>query len=133
MMRRRVKPSVVELIDAETNEVMEFYSKIIFLNAATLGTAFILLNSISNRFPNGLGNGSEQVGRNLMDHHKQAGASAKVEGFEDQYYSDEGLLEFIFLVSETSQKKERITYGVLACKAQRVAEVGEVLNRLAKS
>ncbi len=76
----------VELIDAETNEVIEFYSKIIFLNAATLGTAFILLNSLSNRFPNGLGNGSDQVGRNLMDHHKQAGASAKVEGFEDQYY-----------------------------------------------
>lgn len=76
----------VEMIDSETNEVIEFFSKIIFLNAATVGTAFILLNSISNRFPNGLGNGSDQVGRNLMDHHKQAGASAKVEGFEDQYY-----------------------------------------------
>ncbi len=77
----------VELIDTSTNEVMEFYSKIIFLNAATLATAFILLNSTSGRFPNGLGNGSDQVGRNLMDHHKQAGASAKVEGFDDQYYS----------------------------------------------
>ena len=77
----------VELIDAETNEVIEFYSKIIFLNAATLGTTFILLNSTSSRFPNGLGNGSDQVGRNLMDHHKQAGANATVEGFEDSYYS----------------------------------------------
>jgi choline dehydrogenase-like flavoprotein len=77
----------VELIDTSTNEVMEFYSKIIFLNASTLATAFILLNSTSARFPNGLGNGSDQVGRNLMDHHKQAGASAKVEGFDDQYYS----------------------------------------------
>ncbi len=76
----------VEMIDSETNEVIEFYSKIIFLNAATLGTAFIVLNSISNRFPNGLGNGSDQVGRNLMDHHKHVGASARVEGFEDQYY-----------------------------------------------
>jgi choline dehydrogenase-like flavoprotein len=77
----------VELIDTETNEVIEFYSRIIFLNAATLGTAFILLNSTSSRFPNGLGNGSDQVGRNLMDHHKQAGANATVEGFEDSYYS----------------------------------------------
>jgi len=77
----------VELIDTSTNEVMEFYSKIIFLNAATLATAFILLNSTSSRFPNGLGNGSDQVGRNLMDHHKQAGANSKVEGFDDQYYS----------------------------------------------
>jgi choline dehydrogenase-like flavoprotein len=76
----------VEIVDAETNEVIEFYAKIIFLNAATIGTAFILLNSISNRFPNGLGNGSDQIGRNIMDHHKGAGASAMVEGFEDQYY-----------------------------------------------
>ena len=77
----------VELIDTITNEVIEYYSKIIFLNAATLGTAFILLNSKSSRFPNGLGNGSDQVGRNLMDHHKGAGANAAVEGFEDNYYS----------------------------------------------
>ena len=80
------KATGVEVTDAETNEVMEFYSKIIFLNASTVGTTFILLNSTSGRFPNGLGNGSDQVGRNLMDHHKQAGATASVEGFEDKYY-----------------------------------------------
>jgi choline dehydrogenase-like flavoprotein len=76
----------VEIIDTETNQVMEFYAKIIFVNAATLGTTFILLNSTSSRFPNGLGNGSDQVGRNLMDHHKGAGASADVEGYEDKYH-----------------------------------------------
>lgn len=84
---KKEKAVGVEIIDRETNEVIEFYSRIIFLNAATLGTTFILLNSISSRFPNGLGNGSDQVGRNLMDHHKQAGATADVDGFEDQYYS----------------------------------------------
>jgi len=83
---QRQKATGVEIIDSQTNEVVEFYAKIIFLNAATLGTAFILLNSISNRFPNGLGNDSDQVGRNLMDHHKQTGASAQVEGFDDDYY-----------------------------------------------
>ncbi len=77
----------VEVIDTETNNVVEYYSKIIFLNASTLASAFILLNSTSSRFPNGLGNDSDQVGRNLMDHHKQAGAFADVDGFEDQYYS----------------------------------------------
>ncbi len=80
------KATGVEIIDIETHEVLEFYSKIIFLNGATLATAFILLNSTSNRFPNGLGNDSDQVGRNIMDHHKGAGADAEVEGFEDQYY-----------------------------------------------
>ncbi len=76
----------VEIVDTETKEVIEFYSRIIFLNAATVATGFILLNSVSNRFPNGLGNGSDQVGRNLMDHHKGLSVSADVEGYEDSYY-----------------------------------------------
>ena len=76
----------VKVLDAETKEEMEFFSKIIFLNASTLGSTHILLNSTSGRFPNGLGNGSDQLGRNLMDHQYRAGADAKVEGFEDQYY-----------------------------------------------
>lgn len=76
----------VEMMDTGTMEVMEFYSRIIFLNASTLATAHLLLNSTSKRFPNGLGNDSDQVGRNLMDHHKGGGASAPVDGFEDKYY-----------------------------------------------
>ncbi|MBL0741496.1 GMC oxidoreductase [Chryseolinea lacunae] len=83
----KAKATGVEIIDTETNEVIEFYARIVFLNAATMATAHLLLNSTSNRFPNGLGNGSDQVGRNIMDHHKNAGASAAVEGFEDEYYS----------------------------------------------
>jgi choline dehydrogenase-like flavoprotein len=76
----------VEIIDTETRQTQEFYARIIFLNASTVATASILLNSISSRFPNGLGNGSDQVGRNLMDHHKGLSISASVEGFEDSYY-----------------------------------------------
>jgi choline dehydrogenase-like flavoprotein len=76
----------VEIVDTVTNEVIKYSSRILFLNASTLASAFILLNSTSNRFPNGLGNGSDQIGRNIMDHHKGAGANAEVEGFEDVYY-----------------------------------------------
>jgi choline dehydrogenase-like flavoprotein len=76
----------VEIIDTETKQTQEFFARIIFLNASTVATTFILLNSISSRFPNGLGNGSDQVGRNLMDHHKGLSISASVEGFEDSYY-----------------------------------------------
>ena len=76
----------VELIDTQTNDVVEYYARLLFLNAATVATTFLLLNSTSNRFPNGLGNDSDQLGRNLMDHHKNVGASADVEGYEDQYY-----------------------------------------------
>lgn len=76
----------VEIIDTQTNQVEEYYARIVFLNASTVATAAILLNSTSSRFPNGLGNGSDQVGRNLMDHHKGLSATARVDGFEDQYY-----------------------------------------------
>ncbi|HYF66487.1 MAG TPA: GMC family oxidoreductase [Ohtaekwangia sp.] len=80
------RASGIEVIDTETRETLVYYAKLIFLNASTLATTQILLNSISNRFPNGMGNDSDQLGRNLMDHHKQAGAVAVADGFDDQYY-----------------------------------------------
>lgn len=83
---KKQRATGVEIIDMETHQTIEFYAKLIFLNAATVATAFILLNSVSSRFPNGLGNGSDQVGRNLMDHHKGLSATADVEGLEDSYY-----------------------------------------------
>jgi len=76
----------VKVLDAETKEDVDFYANVIFLNASTLGSTHILLNSTSSRFPNGLGNGSDQLGRNLMDHQYRAGAAAAVEGYEDKYY-----------------------------------------------
>src|SRR5690606_1045751 len=73
------------IVDEQTLEVQEFYAKIIFLNASTLGTTQILLNSVSDTFSEGLGNTSGQVGRNLMDHHYGVGASGAIDGFEDKY------------------------------------------------
>jgi choline dehydrogenase-like flavoprotein len=80
------KATGVKVLDAESGEQMEFYAKVIFLCASTFGSTFIMLNSISNRFPNGFGNDSGELGHNIMDHHLSVGAGATVEGFEDQYY-----------------------------------------------
>jgi choline dehydrogenase-like flavoprotein len=80
------KATGVKVIDGETGEQMEFYAKVIFLCASTFGSTFIMLNSISNRFPNGFGNDSGELGHNIMDHHLGVGAAAEVEGFEDKYY-----------------------------------------------
>ncbi|SDL11611.1 Choline dehydrogenase [Catalinimonas alkaloidigena] len=80
------KASGVRVIDSQSNETMEFYAKIIFLNASAIGSAFVLLNSTSDRFPEGLGNDSGQVGRNVIDHHFRTGAAGEWMGFEDQYY-----------------------------------------------
>ncbi len=76
----------VHVIDSNTKESQEYFSKIVFLNASTLGSTQILLNSISDRYPNGLGNDSGVLGNYLMDHHSRVGASGSVEGFEDEYY-----------------------------------------------
>ncbi|MDH3709707.1 MAG: GMC family oxidoreductase [Cyclobacteriaceae bacterium] len=80
------KASGVRIQDAETKEFMEFYARIVFLNASALGTTQIMLNSTSDRFPDGLGNDSGELGHNLMDHHYRAGAAGVFEGFEDKYY-----------------------------------------------
>ena len=83
---KKGKATGVKILDAETKKEEEFYAKIIFINASALASALILLNSTSDRFPNGMGNGSDQVGRNVMDHHFLVGASGEAEGFNDKYY-----------------------------------------------
>jgi len=80
------KATGVRIIDAESKEMVEYYADVIFLNASTVNTALILLNSTSNRFPDGLGNDSGQLGRNMMDHHFRIGANGIYEGFDDKYY-----------------------------------------------
>ena len=77
----------MRVLDAETNEHLEFTAKVIFLCASTFGSTFIMLNSMSKRFPNGFGNDSGELGCNIMDHHLDVGAGALVDGFEDQYYT----------------------------------------------
>ncbi|GAB4023502.1 GMC family oxidoreductase [Spirosoma migulaei] len=76
----------VRVVDTESKEMVEFYAKVIFCNASTLGTTSILLNSTSKRYPNGLGNDSGELGHNLMDHHYRLGAMGGFDGFDDQYY-----------------------------------------------
>ena len=76
----------VKVIDRETLETFEFKAKIIFLCASAIASSSILMQSKSDRFPNGLGNDSDQLGRNIMDHHLGIGASGKFDGFEDKYY-----------------------------------------------
>ena len=80
------KASGVRIIDAITKEESIFYADIIFLNASTIATAAILLNSVSRSFPNGLGNSSAQVGHNLMDHAVNEGTYGTYNGLLDKYY-----------------------------------------------
>ncbi|UYQ90994.1 GMC family oxidoreductase [Chitinophaga horti] len=76
----------VRVIHAQTKAETTYHAHIIFVNASTINTAAILLNSRSKRFPDGLGNDSGQVGRNLMDHFTGTGAVAETDAFPDKYY-----------------------------------------------
>ncbi len=77
----------VRVIDAETHQTMEYTARVIFLNASTLNTTALLLNSKSPQHPNGFGNSSGVLGHYLMDHHAAVGAMGTHEGFLDKYYS----------------------------------------------
>ena len=80
------KAKGVEVLDAETNQTYEYYAKVIFLNASTLNTAWVLMNSATDIWPDGLGSSSGELGHNLMDHHLGVGASGRMEGYDDKYY-----------------------------------------------
>jgi choline dehydrogenase-like flavoprotein len=76
----------VRVIDSETREMKEYYSRIIFLNAGALNSTLILMNSTSGRFPNGFANGSGVLGHYLMDHQEAGAAYGSTEKFADRYY-----------------------------------------------
>lgn len=75
----------VEVLDAETNQTYEYKAKIVFLNASAFNSTWVLMNSATDIWPEGLGSSSGQLGHNVMDHHFRCGASGRVEGFDDYY------------------------------------------------
>ena len=80
------KATGVEVLDAETNQTMQYFAKIVFLNASTFNSTRILMNSATDIWPEGLGSSSGELGHNIMDHHLGVGASGMVEGYDDKYY-----------------------------------------------
>src|SRR6516164_4109199 len=82
----RKRATGVEVLDAETMKTYVYKAKIIFLNASTLNSAWILMNSATDIWPGGLGSSSGELGHNIMDHHLGVGAAGTVEGYEDKYY-----------------------------------------------
>jgi choline dehydrogenase-like flavoprotein len=80
------KATGVEILDAETNQTYEFRSKIVFVNASSLNSAWVLMNSATDIWPDGLGSSSGELGHNVMDHHYNLGAGGVMEGYENNYY-----------------------------------------------
>ena len=80
------KATGVRVVDTNTKQVTEYFAKVIFVNAATLNSNLILMNSISKRFPNGLGNDSGLLGRYVAFHNYRGSLNATYDGFPDGYY-----------------------------------------------
>ncbi len=81
------KAKGVRVLDAETNQTYEFLSKVVFLCASSFNSSWVLMNSATDIWPEGLGSPSGELGHNVMDHHFRCGASGDVDGYEDKYYS----------------------------------------------
>ncbi|KIC94825.1 GMC family oxidoreductase [Flavihumibacter solisilvae] len=81
------KATGVRVIDAVSKEAIEFHARVIFVNGSALNSNLILLNSISSRFPNGLGNDSGTLGKYICFHNYRGYMSGVMPGFTDQYYN----------------------------------------------
>lgn len=75
----------VRVVDRNTREGRTYSARMVFLNASSINTSALLLNSKSEAFPRGLANGSDQVGRNLMDHVSTRPIVGRWPGFQDQH------------------------------------------------
>lgn len=82
---KKQKAVGVRVVDAQTKKTTEYFARIIFANAACLNTNLILLNSTSNRFPEGLGNDSGLLGKYVCFHNYRGRISAEIDGFLDKY------------------------------------------------
>jgi len=76
----------VRVIDAQTGVATEFFARIIFVNASALNSTLILLNSRSDRFPDGLGNDNGLLGKYVAFHNYRGSVSARFDGPDDKYY-----------------------------------------------
>ncbi len=76
----------VRIVDANTMETTDYFARIIFMNASALNSNLVLLNSKSNRFPNGLGNDNGLLGKYVCFQNYRGSVGGEVEGYLDKYY-----------------------------------------------
>jgi choline dehydrogenase-like flavoprotein len=82
--KEKRKASGVRVIDAVTEQVTDYKAKIVFVCASALNSAWLLMRSATDVWPEGLGSSSGELGHNVMDHHFRVGAEGRIEGLEDK-------------------------------------------------
>lgn len=83
---KKNKATGVNVVDAITKKSTHYFAKVFFVNAACFNSNLILLNSKSNRFPNGLGNDNGLLGKYVAFHNYRGSLTAGYDGPLDKYY-----------------------------------------------
>jgi choline dehydrogenase-like flavoprotein len=105
------KATGVRVIDAQTKEPVEYYAKVIFMNASALNTNLVLLNSTSKRFPNGLGNDNDLMGKYIAFHNYRASIGGTLAGYEDKYYYGRNPTDLILVNYRNLHQQETDYFG----------------------
>ncbi len=105
------KAAGVRIIDTNTKETTDYFARVIFVNAAAMNSNLILLNSTSNRFPNGLGNDNELLGKYVAFHNYRGRVNGTLEGFEDRYVYGRNPTDAILVNFRNLQHQEKDFVG----------------------
>ncbi len=105
------RASGVKVIDAQTKEETLFTARIIFVNASALNSVLVLLNSKSERFPNGLGNDNGLLGKYVGYHNYRGYSNGRIPGFEDKYIYGRNPAECILANYRNHGKHDMPFYG----------------------
>ena len=125
----RNRATGVRAIDRLTKQGVTYEARLVFLNASAINTAALLLNSRSDAFPRGLANGSDQVGRNLMDHVSCKPLLGTYPGFDDQpYQADRPTGIYIPRYSNVTEDKDYLRGFGMQGGARRMRRPGGELD-----
>ncbi len=87
---------VTEVVVNRDGATESYQGSVVVLSAGAANTARLLLMSANDKHPNGLANGSDQVGRNYMFHNSQAVVALSVEPNLTQFQKTISLNDFYF-------------------------------------
>jgi choline dehydrogenase-like flavoprotein len=88
--------TVTEVVVQRNGERESYSADIVSVSAGAANSARLLLLSASDRHPNGLANGSDQVGRNYMFHNSRAVMAISIEPNPTDFQKTLGLNDFYF-------------------------------------
>jgi choline dehydrogenase-like flavoprotein len=88
--------AVTEVVVEHDGETETFAGDLVVVSCGAVNSAKLLLESASDKHPNGLANGSDQVGRNFMFHDSQAVLALSREENPTVYQKTLGLNDFYF-------------------------------------